>query len=244
MNAARLILAAVIALLAVPVIALVAVLALFASAAQQSCSGTVTPVSPSGSGSWVATAYGPPWDAENGTGITATGINLTAGPPAFVIAVDPSVIALGSFEHVTPNPFDTTQAFYAGDTGGAIIGEHVDIYDWQGRNAQDAWGVRHVQVTAAPDPGAGNLLAEITPAAPLTQATAPSMSSCAVAYAAPLPLSAGQQATILPDGLAAAPAGAPAAVKLAIAAGNALIDLPYLYGGGHGQPLTRARGGV
>ena len=68
--------------------------------------------------------------------------------------------------HVTPNPFGTTHAFYAGDTGGAIIGRHVDIYDWQGRAAQDAWGVRHVTVTPAPNPGTGNLLGEITPTAP------------------------------------------------------------------------------
>ena len=29
-----------------------------------------------------------------------------------------------------------------GDTGGAIIGRHVDIYDWRGRASQDAWGER------------------------------------------------------------------------------------------------------
>ena len=119
-----------------------------------------------GSGPWIATAYGPPWDAMNGSGVTATGLNLTAGEPAYEIAVDPAVIPLQSFEHVTPNPFGTRHAFYAGDTGGAIIGHHVDIYDWQGRAAQNAWGVRHVTVTPAPNPGTGNLLGEITPTAP------------------------------------------------------------------------------
>ena len=34
------------------------------------------------------------------------------------------------------------------------------------------------------------------------------------------------------------PPDAPAAVKLAIAAGNEIIDKPYIWGGGHGQPLT------
>ena len=68
-------------------------------------------------GSWLATAYGPPWDDGNGSGITATGLNLTAGPPLLEVAVDPSVIALGSYVYVQPNPFDTTDAFYAGDTG-------------------------------------------------------------------------------------------------------------------------------
>jgi cell wall-associated NlpC family hydrolase len=43
----------------------------------------------------------------------------------------------------------------------------------------------------------------------------------------------GTSATILADGYAAAPASAPAAVQEAIWAGNQLIGLPYIYGGGH-----------
>jgi 3D (Asp-Asp-Asp) domain-containing protein len=228
----------------VPAFGLMVVLApvvLLAGAGGPPCS-SITPSPPgfpAGSGGWIATAYGPPWDAMNGSGVTATGLNLTAGPPAFEIAVDPAVIPLQTFEHVTPNPFGTRHAFYAGDTGGAIIGEHVDIYDWQGRSAQDAWGVRHVTVTPAPNPGTGNLLGEITPAAPSQHASATtSTTGCATGAGAPLPLTLGQQAKILPGGLAAAPQGAPAAVKRAIAAGNQLVAKPYLYGGGHGQPLS------
>jgi 3D (Asp-Asp-Asp) domain-containing protein len=123
---------------------------LFAGA--QPCQVAMTGPFPTRAGPWIATVYGPPWDAMNGSGVTATGLNLTAGPPAYEIAVDPAVIPLQTFEHVTPNPFGTRRAFYAGDTGGAIIGQHVDIYDWQGRAAQDAWGVRHVTVTPAPNP--------------------------------------------------------------------------------------------
>jgi 3D (Asp-Asp-Asp) domain-containing protein len=211
---------------------------LFAGAGNPPCQVAVTGPLPAGSGPWIATAYGPPWNSENGTGVTATGLNLTAGPPAFEIAVDPTVIPLQSFEHVTPNPFGTTHAFYAGDTGGAIIGHHVDIYDWQGRAAQDAWGVRHVTVTRAPNPGTGNVLGEITPTTPNQPAATSPGAVCATAAGGPLPLTPGQQATILPSGLAAAPSDAPPAVKLAIAAGNQLIDKPYIYGGGHGQPLT------
>lgn len=37
------------------------------------------------------------------------------------------------------------------------------------------------------------------------------------------------------DGLAAAPEGAPAAIQQIIWAGNELIGLPYIYGGGHGS---------
>ena len=59
----------------------------------------------------------------------------------------------------------------------------------------------------------------------------------------PLPLTPGQTAKILPSGLAAAPQDAPRAVKLAIAAGNQLIAKPYIYGGGHGQPLAQLDAG-
>jgi hypothetical protein len=41
------------------------------------------------------------------------------------------------------------------------------------------------------------------------------------------------QATLLPNGLAAAPELAPQPVKDAIAAANAIIGKPYVYGGGH-----------
>ena len=115
----------------------------------------------SGSGLWLATAYGPPWGGIEGDGVTATGINLMAGPAMLEVAVDPHVIALGRFVHVEPNPFNTAGAFYAGDTGGAIVGQHVDIYDWRGRAAQDAWGARQVSVTPAANPGTGDVLGQV-----------------------------------------------------------------------------------
>ena len=43
------------------------------------------------------------------------------------------------------------------------------------------------------------------------------------------------RATLTPDGLAVAPANAPAAVKAVIAAGNKIAFKPYIYGGGHGS---------
>lgn len=51
---------------------------------------------------------------------------------------------------------------------------------------------------------------------------------------APAPVS-GQTAQLGADGLAAAPAGAPQAVKDAIAAANAISGMPYVWGGGHGS---------
>jgi hypothetical protein len=46
---------------------------------------------------------------------------------------------------------------------------------------------------------------------------------------------AGSVAQLLPDGSAAAPADAPAAVQQAIWAANKLQDKPYKYGGGHAK---------
>jgi len=45
----------------------------------------------------------------------------------------------------------------------------------------------------------------------------------------------GSVAVVNPDGTASAPTDAPQAVKDVIAAGNAIIDLPYVWGGGHGS---------
>jgi hypothetical protein len=53
------------------------------------------------------------------------------------------------------------------------------------------------------------------------------------------PITGGPRARLLSDGLAAAPASAPAAVKGIIAAGNAIVGKPYVWGGGHGIPLSQ-----
>jgi cell wall-associated NlpC family hydrolase len=74
-----------------------------------------------------------------------------------------------------------------------------------------------------------------------TGATAQTLATPATAATSgPTPLSPaltqtvpGTTAEILPDGYAAAPAGAPPAVQQAIWAANQLIGLPYIYGGGH-----------
>ncbi len=189
-----------------------------------------------GPGGWVATAYGPPWGGIQGNGVTATGLDLSAGPPALEVAVDPSAIALRSYVHITPNPFGTNGAFYTGDTGGAILGHHVDIYDWRGRASQNAWGARTVTVTPAPNPGAGNLLGGVAPVpvgqgGPGGQAggegAGGSASCTAASLDGTLGLTPGQTARILPDGSATAPAQAPAAVQHAITAGNLIHTRPY-----------------
>lgn len=50
---------------------------------------------------------------------------------------------------------------------------------------------------------------------------------------------AGEEGRILTNGKAAAPAGAPQAVKDAIAAANEIIGRPYIYGGGHKSFTSR-----
>lgn len=55
----------------------------------------------------------------------------------------------------------------------------------------------------------------------------------------PLPLSTGTRTRILPDGLAAAGREAPKAVKEMVAAGNRISGAGYLYGAGHGVPLSQ-----
>jgi hypothetical protein len=64
--------------------------------------------------------------------------------------------------------------------------------------------------------------------APTVTGTTPATTS---APAGPIPVT--PAATVGPDGLAIAPAGAPVAVTQLIAAGNQITSLPYRFGGGH-----------
>ena len=135
---------------------------LFAGAGNPPCSTPTSVGAAAGHAGYEETVYGPPWGGINGGGTTATMIDLRAGQPMLEIAVDPNVLALRSYYHVWPNPFGSHGAFLAGDTGGAIIGKHIDTYDWLGRANQNAWGVHYgVSVTKAADPGAGNAVGQV-----------------------------------------------------------------------------------
>lgn len=82
----------------------------------------------------LATAYWP--DPAWSTGYTATGWKAQYG----IVAVDPSVIPLGTRMYIP----GYGQAI-AEDTGGAIIGDHIDLcYDDQ-QQAVD-WGAQTVQI--------------------------------------------------------------------------------------------------
>lgn len=85
-----------------------------------------------------ATAYTP--NCNGCSGISATGINLKSGSGLKVIAVDPSVIKLGS--KVWVEGYGTA---IAGDTGGAIKGNRIDILV-QSESQASNWGVRKVRI--------------------------------------------------------------------------------------------------
>ena len=74
------------------------------------------------------------------SGITATGINLRAHPDVKVVAVDPDVIPLGTKLYVEGYGYAV-----AGDTGGAINGNRIDIFMADRSDALN-WGRRTVKV--------------------------------------------------------------------------------------------------
>lgn len=78
---------------------------------------------PSGGKEFYVTATAYTAHCNGCTGTTATGINLRANPNLKVIAVDPSVIPLGSKVWVEGYGYAI-----AGDTGGAIKGKKIDLH--------------------------------------------------------------------------------------------------------------------
>ncbi|SHG75559.1 G5 and 3D domain-containing protein [Ornithinibacillus halophilus] len=74
------------------------------------------------------------------SGYTATGINLKANPNRKVIAVDPNVIPLGTKVWV-----EGYGEAIAGDTGGSIRGNRIDVHVPTKSDAY-RWGVRTVKV--------------------------------------------------------------------------------------------------
>jgi uncharacterized protein YabE (DUF348 family) len=96
--------------------------------------------SPSGGKTLTVTASAFSASCNGCSGVTSTGVNLNANPNTKLIAVDPNVIPLGSRVWV-----EGYGEAIAGDTGGAIKGNRIDVHV---PNTQEAhkWGVRTVQV--------------------------------------------------------------------------------------------------
>jgi uncharacterized protein YabE (DUF348 family) len=74
------------------------------------------------------------------SGTTATGVNLRANPNAKVIAVDPSVIPLGTKVYVEGYGYAV-----AADTGSAIKGNKIDVF-LPSKSAAYRWGSKRVKI--------------------------------------------------------------------------------------------------
>ena len=74
------------------------------------------------------------------SGITSTGINLKRNPDVKVIAVDPSVIPLGTKVYVEGYGYAI-----AGDTGGSIKGNKIDVF-FPDKSEAYKWGRKQVKI--------------------------------------------------------------------------------------------------
>ncbi len=203
-----------------------------------SCSAPVTGAAalvPGGRGTLVgASEYGPPGVDPTVHGNDGAYALLRRGDVARLQSGGPLFPELAplSLLRLTATPDRTIIARVADwGTGGGPVAGHVRAVDlwWQTANALGLPGSSGswtglVRIARAPATGAGNLLNQ-TPPAPV--ATDPQSVVCAGLSTASLALTPGQRARILPDGSVAAPAGAPAPVKAAIAAANQIRTLPY-----------------
>jgi hypothetical protein len=211
---------------------------------------------PPGTGQLVgATEYGGPGDPSSGV-IGSSGANLLEFPDSYAELGGYSfqtATAMGGLPYLTPLRITWgghSAMAYKRDIGlgGAPIDGLPRVVDlwWQlagrlGIPYEDGLWSGPVRVERPPQAGAGNLLGEsgadagrvIAPPAAVADPAA-----CAPAAVEGVPLTSASQAQLLPNGLAAAPADAPLAVREIIAAGNQIVGKPYLYGGGHGLPLS------
>ena len=189
-------------------------------------SGSSSPRSPCGRSETVgATEYGGPGDPASGT-VGASGVNLEAQPDSFAELGGSTVAtatALGGLSFGTPLEISSGErsvVAYKQDIG--LGGGPIDGHP----RAIDLWWqlARRLGI-----PYEHGLWAGTVRVRPLSGA-------CVQQTAAPV--ATGPQAQLLPNGDAAAPARAPAAVAQIIAAGNQIAGKPYVYGGAHGLPLN------
>jgi hypothetical protein len=211
---------------------------------------------PPGSGRLVgATEYGGPGDPSSGT-IGASGANLLAHPDSYAELggyTFQTASAMGGLPYMTPlritwrghSAIAYKRDFGLG--GGPVDGlpRVIDLW-WElagnlGIPYEDGLWSGPVRIARPPATGAASLLGQTATGAasllpPPIATEDPAV--CGPGSQTGVPLTSGERAQMLPSGLAAAPAGAPLAVKEMIAAGNQIVGKPYLYGGGHGLPLS------
>ncbi len=211
---------------------------------------------PPGAGQVVgATEYGGPGDPSSGI-IGSSGANLLELPDSYAELGGGSfqtATAMGGLPYLTPLRITAgvhSAIAYKRDIGlggGPIDGlpRVLDLW-WElagrlGIPYEDGLWSGPVQIERPPQAGAGNLLEQTADGAPALIAPPAAAQDAATCSPAPLegvPLTTGDRAQLLPNGLAAAPADAPLAVREIIAAGNQIAGKPYLVGGGHGLALS------
>ncbi len=209
-----------------------------------------------------ATEYGGPGDPSSGT-VGASGVNLDADPDSYAELGGTSfqtATAMGGLAYGTPLRITWSRHSVIADKqdiglGGGPIDGHPRAIDmwWQlagrlGIPYEHGLWSGTVKVERTPGTGAANLLggaADQEDAAENGEAggngdASAGPAQCVSAETGGLSVAtvAGPHAQLLGDGQAVAPNGAPEAVKQMIAAGNQIAGKPYVYGGGHGLPLS------
>jgi hypothetical protein len=174
-----------------------------------------------------ATEYGGPGDRSSAT-VGASGVSLLARPDSFAELGGTSFATATSLGGL---PYGTALQISVG--GRSVVAYKEDIGLGGGPvdghlRAIDLWWQLARSLGIPYDDGRWSGTVRI----------APPPGDCVAAAVAPL--SSGPRARLLPDGEAAAPASAPAAVQGMIAAGNQIAGRPYVYGGAHGLPLNVA----
>jgi len=197
-----------------------------------------------------ATEYGGPGDPSSGT-VGASGVSLVTHPDSYAElggTTFATATALGGLPYGTALQISAdghSVIAYKEDIGlgGGPIDGHPRVIDlwwqlakalgipyedgrWSGTLQIEPVSSECLQVADAPGAGSGGDSSEGDSAGAADALTGDELF-----------LTDGPRATLLPDGEAAAPASAPAAVKGIIAAGNQIAGAPYVYGGGHGLPL-------
>jgi hypothetical protein len=228
-----------------------------ASAAQAPGPGGGIVLGSPGSGQLVgATEYGGPGDPSSGV-FGSSGANLLDSPDSYAELGGTSfdtATAMGGLPYLTPLRITwggrSTIAYKRdiGLGGGPIDGlpRVLDMW-WElagrlGIPYDDGLWSGPVQVARPPTAGAANVLGEsgaATNALIPPNAAAQDPGACAPAAVEGVPVTGGEHAQLLSDGLAAAPADAPPEVQEIIAAGNQIVGKPYEVGGGHGLPLSQ-----
>jgi hypothetical protein len=213
---------------------------------------------PAGAGTTVgATEYGGPGDPSSGT-TGARGDDLVAHPDSYAElggTTWQTATAMGGLPYLTPLRITwgrRSAIAYKRDfgLGGGPVGGRpraIDLW-WQlggrlGIPYENGLWSGAVRVSRPPAAGSGDLLGQAVTGAVAGGTSGPAASpGCAGAGASGVALTSGPRAALLPGGQAAAPAGAPVAVRQIIAAGNQIVGRPYVYGAAHGLPLSELAG--